>query len=56
MCTDGLSGVVSDQQLLDFMATQPEPQVCADALGQFALDCGSRDNVSVIVIDVVEAK
>jgi protein phosphatase len=56
MCTDGLSGVVSDQQLLDFMATQPESQVCADALGQFALDCGSRDNVSVIVIDVVEAK
>lgn len=56
MCTDGLSGVVSDQQLLDFMATQPDAQVCADALGQFALDCGSRDNVSVIVMDVVEAK
>lgn len=56
MCTDGLSGVVSDQQLLDFMATQPDSQACADALGQFALDCGSRDNVSVIIMDVVEAK
>lgn len=56
MCSDGLSGVVSDQQLLDFMQTQPDPQACADGLGQFALDNGSRDNVSVVVMDVVEAK
>jgi serine/threonine protein phosphatase PrpC len=30
--------------------------MCADGLGQFALDNGSRDNVSTIVIDVIEAK
>lgn len=56
LCTDGLSGVVTDQQLLEFMATQPEPQACADALGQFALDNGSRDNISTIVIDVVDGR
>ncbi len=55
LCTDGLSGVVTDEQLRDFMATQPDAQVCADALGQFALDSGSRDNVSVVVIDVVDS-
>lgn len=56
MCSDGLSGVVSDQQLLEFMQSQPDPQACADGLGQFALDNGSRDNVSVVVIDVVDSK
>jgi protein phosphatase len=56
MCTDGLSGVVTDDQLRDFMQGQPDPQACADGLGQFALDSGSRDNVSCVVIDVVEAQ
>jgi protein phosphatase len=56
LCTDGLSGVVSDEQLLTFMTEHPEAQQCADGLGQLALDQGSRDNVSVIVIDVTEPK
>ncbi|MBX7103858.1 MAG: protein phosphatase 2C domain-containing protein [Gemmataceae bacterium] len=56
MCTDGLSGVVSDEKILEFANTQPDAQACADGLGQFALDNGSRDNVSTIVIDVVEAR
>lgn len=56
LCSDGLSGVVSDEQLLEFMKGQPDAQACADALGQFALDNGSRDNVSCIVVDVAEAK
>src|SRR5947208_9250747 len=56
LCTDGLSGVLSDEQILNFLREQPDPQLCADGLGQLALDCGSRDNVSCIVIDVVESK
>jgi protein phosphatase len=55
LCTDGLHGVVSDEQLLNFLRDQPDPQACADGLGQLALDCGSRDNVSCTVIDVVES-
>jgi protein phosphatase len=54
LCTDGLTGVVSDEQVLNFMRDQPDVQACADGLGQLALDCGSRDNVSCVVIDVVE--
>ena len=53
LCTDGLHGVVSDDKLLQYMAGQPEPQACADGLVQFALEAGSRDNVSCIVMDVV---
>jgi PPM family protein phosphatase len=43
---------VPDQQLLGFVQEHPEAQACADGLGQLALDNGSRDNVSCIVIDV----
>ena len=56
LCSDGLTGPVPDEQLLQFVQEHPEVQACADGLGQFALDNGSRDNVSCIVIEVVEAK
>lgn len=53
LCTDGLHGVVPDDIILQFMSSQLECQACADGLVQLALDSGSRDNVSTIVIDVV---
>jgi protein phosphatase len=56
LCTDGLTGPVSDAQLLEFITSHPDVQECADGLGQLALDQGSRDNVSCIVIEVVETK
>jgi serine/threonine protein phosphatase PrpC len=52
LCSDGLSGVVSDENLLEFIVQQADVQQCADGLGQLALDSGSRDNVSCIVIEV----
>jgi protein phosphatase len=55
LCTDGLSGVVPDQQLQNFVQENPDVQKCAEGLGQVALDNGSRDNVSCIVIEVAEA-
>jgi PPM family protein phosphatase len=54
LCTDGLSGVVSDEQLHSFVREQSDVQKCADGLGQLALDNGSRDNVSCIVVQVAE--
>src|SRR5262249_58549721 len=38
LCSDGLSGVVPDPQLLDFIKNQPDVQQCADGLGQLALE------------------
>jgi serine/threonine protein phosphatase PrpC len=52
LCSDGLSGVVTDDQLLAFSQKHADAQQAADAFGQFALDSGSRDNVSTVVIDV----
>ncbi|MGF1582445.1 MAG: PP2C family protein-serine/threonine phosphatase [Gemmataceae bacterium] len=54
LCSDGLTGPVTDQQLLNFISEQPDVQQCAEGLGQLALDCGSRDNVSCILIEVVD--
>jgi protein phosphatase len=54
LCTDGLHGVVPDDKLMEFMAGHDNPQAAADGLVQLALDSGSRDNVSCIVIDVVD--
>ena len=56
LCTDGLCGPVSDEQLLSFVKEKQDVQECADGLGQLALDQGSRDNVSCIVIEVAESK
>jgi len=56
LCTDGLTGVVPDDQLLTFIREKADVQECADGLGQLALDQGSRDNISCIVLEVVEQK
>jgi protein phosphatase len=56
LCTDGLSGVVNDETLLNFISEHADVNDCADGLAQLALDSGSRDNVSCIVIEVVETK
>jgi protein phosphatase len=55
LCTDGLYGVVPDDQLADEISNAQDMQQCADQLGQLALSQGSRDNVSCVVVEVVEA-
>jgi len=55
LCSDGLSGVVTDEQLQAYVDEQKDMQACAEGLGQLALDQGSRDNVSTLVIDASEA-
>jgi protein phosphatase len=54
LCSDGLSGVVPDEQVLSCVRQHADVQSAADALGQLALDSGSRDNVSCILIEVTD--
>jgi serine/threonine protein phosphatase PrpC len=56
LCTDGLSGVVSDEQLLAFVKDATDVQQCAEGLCKLALDQGSRDNISCVVVEVAESK
>jgi PPM family protein phosphatase len=53
LCSDGLSDVVPHATLAETLAAG-EPQECVDRLIALALDAGTRDNVTVIIADVVE--
>jgi PPM family protein phosphatase len=54
LCSNGLWGVVRDEQLAAILTQMLDAQVCADDLAQLALTQGSRDNVSCVVVNVVE--
>jgi protein phosphatase len=54
LCSDGLSGVVSEDTLTEALALA-EPDKAADRLVELALRSGGPDNVTVIVADVVNA-
>jgi protein phosphatase len=53
LCSDGLSGVVSEETLAEALK-DPDPQSTADRLIELALRSGGPDNVTVIVADVIE--
>ncbi|SFF05730.1 PP2C family protein-serine/threonine phosphatase [Blastococcus tunisiensis] len=53
LCSDGLSGVVSEETLASALE-DPDPQSTADRLIELALRSGGPDNITVIVADVVE--
>ncbi|PRX47789.1 protein phosphatase [Prauserella shujinwangii] len=53
LCSDGLSGMVSNETLAEAMQI-PDPQECADRMIELALKGGGTDNVTVIVADVVD--
>jgi protein phosphatase len=53
VCSDGLSGVVSDAQLTEAL-TGTDLETAADTLIQLALRAGGPDNITCIVADVVE--
>lgn len=53
LCSDGLSGEVSDEGIRATLTMCGRPETAASALVRRALQAGGRDNVSVVVIDVV---
>ena len=55
MCTDGLTKEVSDENIRMHLAAGLTPVETAGALIDAALASGGRDNVTAIVVDVLEA-
>ncbi|MCB0420501.1 MAG: Stp1/IreP family PP2C-type Ser/Thr phosphatase [Bdellovibrionales bacterium] len=53
MCSDGLTGQVSDAEILDILANTPEDQVVATCIKR-AKEAGGDDNISVIVFKVTD--
>ena len=53
LCSDGLSGEVPDDVIRTTLLTTPGAQQAADQLVALALENGGKDNVTVIVLDVL---
>ena len=51
VCSDGLSGELTDEEICDVLSAVKEPQAAADMLVEETLRSGARDNVTVIVVD-----
>ena len=52
LATDGLTGVVEDEQLAGILGSMSDPQQASKTLVDLALENQSRDNVTVMVIHV----
>ncbi len=54
LCTDGLSGEVTDDDIAETLLAGGSPTEAAAALVDRALRAGGRDNVTVVVLDVLD--
>jgi serine/threonine protein phosphatase PrpC len=56
LCSDGVCGVLPDDEIKQVLETTVDPQEAADKLVEMALDAGSTDNCTAVVADVYEKK
>ena len=54
LCSDGLSGVVSDETLRDTLSSMEDLEIAARQLIDLAIHGGGPDNITCIVADVVD--
>lgn len=55
LCSDGLHGPLNHQQLHELLSTPTDAQTTASRLLKAAIEAGSRDNITAVVIDIVAA-
>ena len=53
LCSDGLTGMVSDSEIAEILRLDEDPQAVAVLLVQAALNGGGEDNVTVVVVDIL---
>jgi protein phosphatase len=53
LCSDGVTGELTDEQLAALLAQHLDPQAAAGALVAAAVQAGGRDNATAVVIDVL---
>jgi serine/threonine protein phosphatase PrpC len=54
LCSDGLTGMVTEPQIQAILETTPDPQEAADRLIKAANRAGGIDNITVVVLDIRE--
>lgn len=52
LCTDGLSGMLTDDFITDILATEPDPGEAATRLVEAANRAGGYDNITVVIVDI----
>lgn len=52
LCSDGLSGMVTDEKLHELIMTAPSPQVACDRLIQAANAAGGEDNITAVILQL----
>ncbi|QWW20571.1 serine/threonine-protein phosphatase [Schaalia sp. 19OD2882] len=50
ICSDGVHGVLSDEEIAQVVTSGPDPQTTATALVDLALTRGTRDNATALVV------
>ncbi|MDY5584599.1 MAG: Stp1/IreP family PP2C-type Ser/Thr phosphatase [Arcanobacterium sp.] len=55
LCSDGLFGVVSEENIAHILNSNPDLEECAQELIGLALAGGAPDNVTVVLADVVDS-
>ena len=55
LCSDGLFNELSDERISELLEAHKDPSVAAQELVDRAVDSGGHDNVTVGVVDVVNA-
>jgi PPM family protein phosphatase len=53
LCSDGISGMIQDDEIEEILGSVPDPRDAADSLVRAALAAGGRDNATAVVVDVV---
>jgi protein phosphatase len=53
LCSDGLSGLVSDHQILDIVTTEPDLESACNRLVDASNEAGGNDNITVALIRLI---
>lgn len=56
ICSDGLTKELTDYGILHFLHEHVDPAEATTAMMAAALENGGRDNVSIVIVDVIEAR
>lgn len=56
LCSDGLVNEVGDHEISEVLAEMDDPELAARQLVDLANQSGGRDNITVLIVDVVDAE
>jgi len=54
LCSDGLTGMVEEDDILRILSEHSDAQAASDALVSAANQAGGQDNITAVILDVVE--